>query len=158
MPILRMAVVLIVVAMTGPALAQQWTTYHNARYGVTADIPPEFAPSGPEAANSDGLIFRASNGLLTVYGAPLGGSFEAFVEAQIEHDQTYGGWPVSGHTITPDWAEYWGGVGGGSLKVRIEAACNGKIAIIAKFEMHGRMPSSADRVFASLHQENGRAC
>lgn len=158
MRMFRIVVVLIAALSAGPALAQQWTTYHNARYGATADIPPDFAPSGPEAANSDGLIFRSSNGLLTIYGASISGSFEAFVNSAIEHDKSYDGWPVQGQTITPDWAEYWGGGGGRSLKVRIEAACNGRVAIVAKFEMRGRIPSSADRVFNSLHEENGRAC
>lgn len=146
--------------LASPAQAQGWTSYHNARFGAAADIPPAFSPSGPEATNSDGLIFRTSNGsLLTIYGASIpGGNFEQFVLNAIAHDESYNGWPVQGQTITPDWAEYWGSRRGQTLKVRMEATCSGKIAVVAKFEVIGGLPRDADRVFNSLTGEGANAC
>lgn len=150
----------VIAGLVVPALAAEWTTYHNARYGATADIPPSYSPTGPEAANSDGLIFRSTDGsLLTIYGAPIPNrDLAAFVANAIAHDQSYNGWPVQGQTVTPDWAEYWGGRRGQVLKVRIEATCNGTIAIVAKFEANGGSQRDMDRVFNSLTAGSARAC
>lgn len=157
---MRIMAVLALMILTQPAVAQQWGSYHNQRFGATADVPPDFAPAGPEAANSDGLIFRTRNGgLLTIYGAAIPGSvFEAFVASAIAHDQSYNGYPISGQTITPDWAEYWGGGSGRNLRVRLESSCNGRIAVVAKLEYSGNLNSTVDRVFGSLEAGSASAC
>lgn len=160
MKITRILAILALALFVQPAVAQQWGSYHNARFGATADVPPGFEPAGPEAVNSDGLIFRSrSGGLLTIYGAPIpGGDFEAFVETAIAHDQSYNGYPIGGQTITPDWAEYWGGASGQNLRVRLEASCNGRIAVVAKLEYSGNLGSVVERVQGSLEAGNASAC
>lgn len=155
--------VLAAVAMflvASPANAQGWSSYANARYGATADIPPGFQPSGPEATNSDGLIFRSRSGaLLTIYGAPIsGGNFEAFVEKTIAHDRSYNGWKVTGSRITPDWAEYSGNVGGRQLRMRVISSCGGHYALAAKIEYNGNMNSDVGRVFRSLKAGPAKSC
>lgn len=155
-----LAFLLALALLMQPAWAQQWGSYHNERFGATADLPPGFEPAGPEAANSDGLIFRTRNGgLLTIYGANVpGGDFEAFVATTIAHDQSYNGYPISGQTVTPDWAEYWGGMSGRNLLVRLESSCNGRIAVVAKLEYSGNLNSTVDRVFGSLEAGSATAC
>lgn len=156
---LRILLIAIACIFAMPAMAQQWTVYHNERFGATADIPPEFAPSGPEATNSDGLIFRTRTGaLLTIYGASTSGSFETFVTNAIAHDKSYNAWPIDGQTITPSWAEYWGSRGGQILRVRMEASCNGRIAIVAKYQGRGSSSSTIDRVLNSLESGTARTC
>lgn len=160
MVITRVLAILVLALIAQPSMAQQWGSYHNARFGATADVPPGFAPAGPEAANSDGLIFRTRNGgLLTIYGATVpGGDFESFVATAIGHDQSYNGYPIGGQTVTPEWAEYWGGASGRNLRVRLEASCGGKIAVVAKLEYSGNMTSIVDRVFSSLEAGSATAC
>lgn len=142
------------------AQAQGWSSYHNARYGASADIPPGFEPVGPEAANSDGLIFRDRQaGLITIYGAPIpGGDFEAFVADLIAHDKSYNAWPVQGSRVTPDWAEYWGSRGPQMLHVRVEASCNGKIGNVVKLEVSALSSRNVDRVLNSLEAKSASAC
>lgn len=55
-----------------PAAAQPsgWSTYHNDRFGVSADVPPNWQAGRPPD-NNDGLTFTAPGGraILTVYGS-----------------------------------------------------------------------------------------
>lgn len=156
---LRIILIAIAFIISLPAMAQEWTVYHNERFGATAEIPPAFAPSGPEAANSDGLIFRTRTGaLLTIYGAATNGSFEDFVAKAIGHDQSYNAWPIGGQTITPSWAEYWGSRGGQILRVRIESSCNGRIAVVAKYQGSGVTTSTVDRALNSLEAGSASSC
>lgn len=150
---MRSFIFIFAILLTFPALAQGWGSYTNARYGATADIPPGFEPMGQEAVNSDGLIFRSSAGRanLTIYGASVTeGDFMAHVEARIAHEQSYSGWTITNRTITPDWAEYSGNVGGRKLRVRTISACGGRISVSTKFEFNGNQSRLADRIERSL--------
>ncbi len=66
-------------AGAGPAAAQmshapqehQWATYHNARFGTTADYPADiFTVRDPPPTNSDGRTFHSAHGRarLLIYG------------------------------------------------------------------------------------------
>ena len=134
-------------------------TYTNARYGASALVPDGFAPMGPEQPNGDGMIFRSQSGgsLLTIFGADVpGGDFEAFVDSQIAHEQSYSGWTVSGKTVTPDWAEYTGSIGSRFLSVRMLSTCGGRQAVATKFEYSGNMSSTVSKVERSL--KSARSC
>lgn len=146
--------------LAAPALAAGWNSYANSRYGATADVPPGFEQMGPEAANSDGLIFRShSGGVLTIYGAEVPGRrFEAYVESQMSHEADYNGWNIGASTVTPGWAEYSGVLGGRHLQVRVLSSCNGRQAVTAKFEFNGAPGAEVDRVLRSLRAGSARSC
>jgi hypothetical protein len=58
--ILMVAVVIQI--LTPPAaLADDWRTYHNDRYGTTIDYPSVFKPGTPPG-NDDGLAFTSADG------------------------------------------------------------------------------------------------
>lgn len=42
-----------------------WTTYHNTRFGTTADVPPSWR-TGPPPENNDGLVFTSPDGAATL--------------------------------------------------------------------------------------------
>ena len=158
---MRVVIVLFTVLVTSTAFGQNWTHYENARYGALADVPPGFAPMGPEARNSDGLIFRSQQGgaLLTIFGASVPNkNFEAYIESQKEHDTSYNGWKLGDSSVTPDWAEYSGALGGRQLRVRTITACSGKHALTAKLEFNGNFSSVVSRVFRSLKEGAAKAC
>ena len=142
------------------SLAQGWHTYSNARYGATADVPPGFEPAGPEANNSDGMIYRTSSGgFLTIYGADVPGrNFEAYVQQMIEYETSYNGWPVAGSKITPDWAEYWGNAGRRQLRVRVLSSCNGAQVVVTRFDFPASLTREAERVARSLHVGPANSC
>lgn len=158
---MRNFILIAALALSFPASAQSSGTYTNARYGASAMVPTGFEPMGPEAANSDGLIFRSRTGgaLLTIYGADVPGSdFEAYVEGEIAHEQSYNGWTITSRTVTPDWAEYTGSIGGRAMRVRVLSSCNGRQAVATKFEYSGNMDSTASKVERSLKAEAARTC
>ena len=145
---------------TSAGFAQGWSTYTNARYGAVADVPPGFEPAGPEANNSDGMIFRTPNGgFLTIYGADVpGGNFEAKVHQMMENETSYNGWPVADSTITPDWAEYRGRAGSRQLRVRVLSSCNGRQVVVMRFDFPGSMARDVERVARSLTAGPARSC
>lgn len=56
--------------LTGAAaLADGWRTYHNTRFGTTADVPAAWI-MGPEPENNDGRVFTSPDGraAITVSG------------------------------------------------------------------------------------------
>ena len=153
---------LFVVSLFGgsPALAQGWDTYSNARYGAIAEVPPGFSPAGPEANNSDGLIFRSGNGgLLTIYGADVPtGDFEAKVRQMITHEVSYNGWPIAGSKVTPDWAEFWGNHGSRQLRFKVLSSCNGRQIVVTRFEFNAGQQRDVERVERSLKAGPANSC
>ena len=62
------------------ASAEGWRSYHNTRFGVTADAPADWR-IGPEPENNDGRIFTSPDGRaeLTISGMySVGGPEEEF--------------------------------------------------------------------------------
>ncbi|VAW19452.1 hypothetical protein MNBD_ALPHA12-550 [hydrothermal vent metagenome] len=143
-----------------PGFAQGWTSYSNARYGANADVPPGFVAAGPEAKNSDGLIFRSrQGGYLTIYGADVPGrNFEAFMAKMIANEKSYNGWSVAGSKITPNWAEYWSSNGGRQLRVKVLSSCGGKQAVVTRFEFSRNMLRDVERVERSLKAGPAHSC
>jgi hypothetical protein len=84
----------IVAAVSFSASAQGWTTYHNARFGVTADVPASWK-SDPPPENGDGLIFNSPDGAahLTVSGSlnsdPVAEAMAFYEESGKDRTVTY---------------------------------------------------------------------
>ena len=157
---MRFAAFLIAVILAAPALAAGWTTYANARYGATADIPPGFTATGPEAANSDGLTFWDKKGsMIIVYGADVpGGNFEAYAESRYEHARDYDHWSNLQKTVTPTWAEISGSSGRAQMRIRLVASCNGKQAVAVSYEAPSISSTIVSRLFRSLTAGPARSC
>jgi hypothetical protein len=152
---MRFALLLLLTLMAAPALADGWSSYANARYGATADIPPGYTPLGAEAP--EGLTFgnKQRSSLVTVYGANVPGkNFEAFVEQMIKDLHDFEGWNVQGKTVTPDWAELNASSGRTMLRARVVASCDGLTAAIAKYQ--GAVDNSlVSHLFRSLKAGSG---
>lgn len=109
-----------------PALAADWGSYENARFGYAVAVPPEFSGSG-EADNGDGQVFTSRDGTqtLSVYGGNvMEADFEADTNAAIKA-AAGDGWTVSYERVTPSWASYSGARQGFVLYVRTIALCAG---------------------------------
>jgi len=158
--LMRIFIIIISLLISFPALAQVFGNYENARYGASAKVPSGFEPTGPEAKNSDGLIFRNSSGaLLTIFGADLPNkNFEAFVRKQISFEKSYHGWSIAKQTITPDWAHYFGNIGSRFVSVKIISSCNGKQMVATKFEYNGNMSGAVSKVEKSLKANKATSC
>ena len=146
-----------------PALAADWGSYTNKRYGASASIPPGFKEMGVEAANGEGQTFRALPGhaILVIYGADVTeGSFEKHVEARIAFDQSYYGWKINDKSVTPSWASYTAAGGQRALAIRILSSCKGRQSVTARLEYDrgSETGNYVSKVLASLKAESGRGC
>lgn len=113
----------------GAAQADDWSTYHNARFGYQIDIPPSFS-SVSEAENGDGGISSSADGHaeLRVWGGYLTeGNFEDEVQWRIDQDVadrltiTYQEWKDS-------WASWSGIKDDRVIYQRAIKACGGAAA------------------------------
>ena len=79
------------------AIAADWDSYENSRFGATIDIPPGFVNDVPEPANGDGLTFHSVDrkAELLVWGNNLvDEDFNQDVAARLKSDAE-DGWNIS---------------------------------------------------------------
>jgi len=147
------------------ALAAEWTTYENARFGYVVDIPPGFVEDGPPPENGDGQLFRSADGtqLLRVYGGNIiDEDFQTAVRGAMQAARD-AGWSLSYERATPRWTSYSGTRQGMILYARGIALCGGEQ--YASFEIEypdddlDAMHRVIDRLVASLKASgNGIGC
>lgn len=91
MPRLVLALALI---FASSAMAQDWRSYSNPRFGTRAEVPRDWT-MGPAPENDDGRVFTALDGAatITVYGSLH--VFDTIAEAMNFHDT-----PQPGETVT----------------------------------------------------------
>lgn len=108
----RFAAGLIALALSGAALAAEWSSYGNARFGYVVEIPPGFTAIR-EADNSDGGTSRSAMGhaTLSVWGANLlDQTFTADVASRMS-SATSEGW-VLGYKVVTGRGANWSGLRG----------------------------------------------
>ena len=66
----RISLAVILTLCSSVALAASWRSYHNERFGTTADVPADWH-AGEPPANGDGLVFTSPDGdaTITVFGS-----------------------------------------------------------------------------------------
>jgi hypothetical protein len=76
-----------------PAGAETWRTYHNVRFGQTAEVPADWSME-PPLENDDGRVFSSPNkrATITVSGIRALGSYQEEMTNQAE--------PYQGETIS----------------------------------------------------------
>lgn len=117
----------ILIALASPALAEEWRSYENARFGYAIDVPPGFE-WGREADNGDGRSFRDGATKLAVWGGDIvEGDFEQAVAAARGFASAEG-WSISYEATTPSWASYSGSQAKRILYQRMIALCDGQYA------------------------------
>jgi hypothetical protein len=92
---------LLLLFLSGPALAQDWQRYENAGLGYVVDIPPEFT------GNGDGMSFQRPSkgqGLVVWGGVALGGFERAVTDRMASAEQD--GWTIAYQAVTPSWASF----------------------------------------------------
>jgi hypothetical protein len=124
---MRFVVLLIFALCCAPALADDWGSYENGRFGYTIDVPPGFT-WGKQSDNGDGRRFRSGATRLAVWGGQIvEDSFEGAAQAAIGF-AAGDGWAISYEAVTPSWASYSGTQGQRVLYERMIALCDGQYA------------------------------
>ena len=139
----------------GPALAQDWERYENARFGYAIDIPADFGGEG-ESQSGDGQVFRSETGTASLHvwgGHVLEGKFEDAMQAAIDY-ASEDGWRLGEQVVTPSWASYSGTRNGLMLHAHVIALCGGSQFAAFALEYPERqlreMDGVAERLTASL--------
>ena len=123
--------------LAGTAHAGDWTSYANARFGETIDIPPGFLNDVAEPENADGLTFHSADGKaeLLVWGNNIvDGDFKAEAQGRVQ-DETANGWDVSYQKDAGGmWSVYSGSKGDRIMYARSLASCKGTQAVHFRIE------------------------
>jgi hypothetical protein len=156
---------LLAAVWVGSALADDWTTYVNDRFGATADIPASYKP-GEAPANDDGLSFVSPEGDATIFvwgslATVEEESFADYAKRLIAYDKD-DGWEVSYSAGKDDWYAFSGSNADRILYERIIRACNGEIANHVRLEYPAARKTAFDpiveHVTKSLRSGEGWQC
>ncbi len=124
---MRLILALIACLALGPAFADDWGHYANARFGYAIDVPPGFA-QGRESDNGDGRPFRDGASKLKVWGGNLtDADFEAAAATAMRLAEGEG-WALTYRSVTPSWTSFSGTQGQRVLYQRMIATCPGQYA------------------------------
>ncbi|MEO6014467.1 MAG: hypothetical protein ABIQ30_12900 [Devosia sp.] len=116
--------------LTTPAMAQDWRPYENHTMLYAVDVP---AGLGQVAETEAGLIIQSPTVTLTVFGltvAPM--DFATAVATSIGSSEDEG-FALTERSVTPEWARYLASNGAQKQAVGLVALCDG--ASIAAYEL-----------------------
>ena len=140
--------------LSSSAIAAEWSSYTNARFGVTIDVPPEFVNDVPEPANGDGLTFHSADGKaeLLVWGNNLvDEDFRADGQLRLK-GETDDGWSIFYAAGVPGdgWQVYSGTRDGRLLYMKSISSCKNTQALHFRLEYPEAQKNDFDPVVAHL--------
>jgi hypothetical protein len=143
--------------LSSSAMAADWSSYANARFGATIDIPPGFVNDVPEPANGDGLTFQSVDGKakLLVWGNNLVDTdFNQDVAARLKSDME-DGWNISyaAGVAGDGWQVYSGTRQGSLLYAKSISSCNNMQAVHFRIEY----PEAQKMVYDSIVPRLGKS-
>ena len=140
--------------LSSSANASDWSSYANARFGATIDIPPGFVNDVPEPANGDGLTFHSADGNaeLLVWGNNLvDADFNQDVAARLKSD-TEDGWNISyvAGVNGSGWQVYSGTREDRLLYAKSISSCKETQALHFRIEYPGAQETDFDPIVSRL--------
>ena len=140
--------------LSSSAIAADWSSYANARFGVSIDLPPGFVNDMPEPANGDGLTFHSIDGKaeLLVWGNNLVHvGFNQDVAARLKSDMA-DGWNISyvAGVNGDGWQVYSGTREGRLLYAKSISSCKDTQALHFRIEYPEAQKTAYDSVVARL--------
>ena len=146
-------VAFVIFAMTTAACAADWSSYTNARFGASIDIPPGFVNDVPAPANGDGLTFHSVDGQaeLLIWGNNVvEGDFKTDGQARLRGELD-DGWDVSYRSESADdWHVYSGSKGDRIMYLRSISSCKGTQALHFRIEYPKEQNKDYDSVVERL--------
>ncbi len=155
----------IISALASAAVAADWQSYVNERFGAAADVPADYK-AGEAPVNDDGLSFTSPEGdaKISIWGAFATVNEESFTDYAkrlVSYDRD-DGWNVSYSAGKDDWFAFSGSKADRIFYEKIIQACNGEIANHVRLEYPVARKSEFDpivtHVTKSLRSEKGWQC
>ncbi|MFZ5674919.1 MAG: hypothetical protein ACOZAM_18345 [Pseudomonadota bacterium] len=159
------AALVLTAVLTGSAMAAEWRTYVNERFGAAADIPADYR-EGEAPTNDDGRRFTSPEGdaTIAVWGSLAsleGESFQQYAEQLIGYDKE-DGWEISYTAGKQDWYAFSGTKGDQIVFEKLIQACDGQIANHVRLEYPASRKAAFDAIVShvtkSLRSEKGWQC
>jgi hypothetical protein len=140
--------------LSSSAMAADWSSYANARFGAIIDIPPGFVNDVPEPENGDGLTFHSADGAaeLLVWGNNLvDADFNQDVAARLKI-YIEDGWNISyvAGVNGSGWQVYSGTREGRLLYAKSISSCKETQALHFRIEYPEPQKITYDSVVARL--------
>ena len=140
--------------LSSSAIAADWSSYANTRFGTTIDIPSGFVNDVPEPANGDGLTFHSVDGKaeLLVWGNNLvDADFNQDVAARLKSDLE-DGWNISyvAGVNGSGWQVYSGTREGRLLYAKSISSCKETQALHFRIEYPEVQKAIYDSIVARL--------
>jgi hypothetical protein len=118
----------VILALTGPSLAQEWTAFGIRKAGFKFDVPPGFTLDHIADDGQAATFLGPQEANLVVRGDPVsGGNFKQSVVALMADDEGHG-WKLTYRRLTESWASYSGVKDGMIRYVRAIVTCGDTIA------------------------------
>ena len=155
----------IISALASAAVAANWQSYVNERFGAAADVPADYK-AGEAPVNGDGLSFTSTEGdaQILIWGAFATVNEESFADYAkrlVSYDRDVG-WNVSYSAGKDDWFAFSGSKADRIFYEKIIQACNGEIANHVRLEYPAARKADFDSIVAhvakSLRSEKGYQC
>jgi hypothetical protein len=149
-----MRTIIALILLSTSAMAADWSSYANARFGAIIDIPPGFVNDVPEPENGDGLTFHSADGTaeLLVWGNNLvDADFNQDVAARLKSD-IEDGWNISyvAGVNGSGWQVYAGTREGRLLYAKSISSCKETQALHFRIEYPEPQKTNYDSVVARL--------
>jgi hypothetical protein len=145
--------ILVLFFMSISALAADWTSYSNARFGETIDIPPDFVSNAPGPENGDGLTFHSADGKveLLVWGNSLSsGGLKSDTQERLQGEKD-AGWNISYRkNMASAWFIFSGSKNDRIMYMRSIASCKGTQALHFRIEYPKEQKQEYDAIITRL--------
>ena len=126
-----------------PALAEDWSTYENARYSFKVDVPADGWVAQPDPDNGDGRTWYSKDGrsVIKVWGTTLLDGFKADAKERVASEKDKG-WTITSDldfnidlAKGPDaWHVFSASLDGRDIQQKGIPTCDGTTAIYARVE------------------------
>lgn len=123
---MRTLLLIVLLSLSAPALAQSWSHFENPRFGFVIDVPPGYTDSGT-LHNEDGQVFTSPDGtaeLTVLGGSVLPGSFNTEWERR-QAAYAGAGWTLTYKPVAPNWTSFTGARSERRLYVKMLPLCGG---------------------------------
>jgi hypothetical protein len=143
---------IVLLLMTSAAIAGEWSSYYNDRFGATIDVPPGFLNDVDPPDNGDGLTFNSSDKLTTllVWGNNILSDF-ATENSEVVGYEKADGWDVTYQAADrKNWSVYSGHKGDVIMYRRGLASCKGTQMVQFRIEYPVQQKQEYDRIVARL--------
>ena len=171
LPMRQLIALATLVLFAAPAIADDWKTYENPRYGFTVQVPASGWKALPPPDNGDGQTWRSDNDRSTilVWGSNIIDDFKTDVAGQIAADKEKGwtitadtGWNMDLKEGPEGWHVYSASVDGRMIQQKGILACGGRIAVYVRLENFesdiGEILPMTDTLISSLKAPSAEAC